>query len=276
MAEGAGDALEFGFSGPSRNAPLLTLMLSLGPALLPAIAGLLIRRAPPLRTFMPATCLAALALFMMYFVRLSVDVYWVGFRTGHFMLMSLPALSARFFTWGFESARTVAIAAIVGILVAGAPTILIDTYNARDITNFAISPGDFPWTRVVNPQQQAAYRWMREQTPATAVIQQDPIARDPTSWWVVPTFGQRRMAAGLPPFLLNVPEYREKSEVVRTMYATPDARQAWTLARELRIDYIYVDAVERQAYPDGVAKFADVRHFDEAFRNNEVTIYRVR
>lgn len=276
MVEGAGGALEFGFKGLSRNSPIETLLLSLGPALLPAVAGLLVRRDPPLRTFVPAAFLAAFSLFLMYFVRLSVDVYWVGFRTGHLLLLSLPALTARFFTWALRASRTVAAVSLAAILVAGAPTILIDAYNARDITNETMSPGGFPWTRKVTPQQQAAFRWMRAHTPPTAVIQQDAISRDPNSWWVVPTFGQRRMAAGLPPFLLNVPEYRDKSEMVQTMYATPDARQAWTIAHTLRIDYIYVDAVERRAYSQSLDKFEDSRYFERAFANEEIVVYRVR
>ena len=275
MVEGAGGALEVGFSGLSLNSPLETLLLSLGPALLPAIAGLFVRGGP-LLPFVPAALLAGLGLFLMYFVRLSVDIYWVGFRAGHLMLLSLPALTARFFVWAFTSARGVGYAAIAAIVLAGFPTFLIDAYNAQDITNEAMTDFNFPWTRRVTPAQQEAFRWMRERTPADAVIQQDAMSRDPSSWWVVPTFGQRRMAAGLPPFLLSVPEYREKSGQVQAMYATPDAKAAWTIAQHLRIDYVYVDAVEKAAYPAGLAKFDDPRYFEKAFHNDAATIYRVR
>lgn len=276
MVEGAGGVLEFGFTGLSRNAPVITLLLSLGPALLPAVAGLVVPRGGPFWRFVPATFLAGFALFLMYFVRLSVDVYWVGFRAGHLMLLSLPALTARFLTWALESARPIAIAVIVAILAAGIPTFIIDAYNAQDITNELQSVGGFPWTRRVSPQEQAVFRWMREQTPREAVIQQDAMSRDSSSWWVVPTFGERRMAAGLPPFLLNVPEYHEKSLLVRTMYSTADAREAWTIAQNLRIDYVYIDAVERSHYPGGVGKFDDPRYFERAFGNAAATIYRVR
>jgi hypothetical protein len=276
MVEGAGGALEFGFHGLSRNAPLITLFLSLGPALLPAVAGLFIRSAPAFHSFIPAMFLATISLLLMYLARLSVDVYWVGFRTGHLMLFSLPALGARFFTRAFQTSQRWALASLAVILVLGAPTLAIDLYNARDTTNFAISPGDFPWTRLVNPEYQAAFRWMREHTPESAVIQQDAMSRGRTTWWVVPTFGQRRMAAGLPPFMLDVPEYTEKSEIVRRIYATTDAHEAWTIAHGLRIDYLYVDEVEKTAYAGGMEKFSDVRYFDEAFRNREVTIFRVR
>jgi hypothetical protein len=276
MVEGAGGALEFGFHGLSRNAPLITLFLSLGPALLPAIAGLFIRGAPAFHSFVPAMFLATVSLFLMYFVRLSVDVYWVGFRTGHLMLFSLPALCARFFTRALQASQKWAMTSLAIILLLGAPTLAIDAYNARDTSNFAISPGDFPWTRVVNPDYQAAFRWLREKTPESAVIQQDPLSRGRTTWWVVPTFGQRRMAAGLPPFMLDVPEYHEKSETVRRIYATTDAEEAWSISHGLRIDYIYIDEVERAAYSGGLQKFSDVRYFEQAFRNREVMIYRVR
>jgi hypothetical protein len=228
------------------------------------------------RPIVPSAILAAISLFLMYFVRLSVDEFWVGFRAGHMMLVSLPALTARFFAWGFRFARGVAYAAIALVLLAGAPTFLIDAYNAQDLTNREIGPGGFPWTRVVTPAEQEAYEWIRRMTPADAVVQQDAISRDPNSWWVVPTFGHRRMAAGLPPFMMAVPEYQEKSMRVRDMYATTSAAEAAAIARSLRIDYIYLDAVERGAYPDGIGKFDDPRHFTPAFRNEAAAIYRVQ
>ena len=61
------------------------------------------------------------------------------------------------------------------------------------------------------------------------------------------------------------------------MYATVDAREAWTIARLLRVDYIWVDEVERAAYPAGVKKFDQaLQYFAPAYRNDEVIIYRVQ
>jgi hypothetical protein len=275
MADGAGGALEFGFGGPSRNAPLLTFLVSLGPAVIPAIAGLFVRSAAPFTSMIPAVSLATIAVVLMFFVRLSVDEAWVGFRTGHLLLMSLPALTANLFAWAGRSAPATGIATAAAVAMAGAPTLLIDAYNAQDISNLRPGPG-FPWTRVVSPAQQAAFRWIREQTPPDATVQEDGLARHPTSWWVVPTFGHRRMAAGLPPFLLNVPEYMEKSERVRALYATHDAAEAAAIARQLRIDFVYLDDVDREASPNGVSKFQDERYFQPVFRNAAAAIYRVR
>jgi uncharacterized membrane protein len=89
------------------------------------------------------------------------------------------------------------------------------------------------------------------------------------------------MAAGQPISLLGGTtggtEYAEKAARVRIMYDTPTAQQAWDIAKSLRIGYVWVDAVERHAYPAGVAKFDGApRFFAPAFKNGEVAIYRVQ
>ena len=145
-----------------------------------------------------------------------------------------------------------------GALLAGAPTTAIDVYNAQDVTNFSDSPIG-PWTVAVTADEQAGLDWLRTTTPPTAVVQMDPTARGRTTWSLIPSFAQRRMAAGLPISLLGgtapYTEYADKSTLVRSMYATESADEAWSIARSLRIDYVWVDQVERKAYPGGLAKF---------------------
>ena len=84
------------------------------------------------------------------------------------------------------------------------------------------------------------------------------------------------MAASLPRTLVDDPEYHERAELVRQMYATANPVDAWNLAHKLRVDYVWVDEVERLAYPEGVLKFDAPQYFEQAFRNAAVTIYRVR
>jgi hypothetical protein len=275
MVEGAGGALEFGFSGISTHSPLVTLMLSLGPALAPALAGLLVRGGP-FGPLIPSATLAGVALFLMYFVRLSVDEYWVGFRTGHMLLVSLPALTARFFRWAFAASVPVAAGMIAVVLLSGAPTTLIDAYNAQDLTNREMAPGAFRWTTILTAAEVEALRWVRDHTPKAAVVQQDSASRLGSTWWVVPTFAQRRMAAGLPPFMLDIPEYHEKSARVRDMFATGSAAEAAAIARSLRIDYIYINDFDRGAYPGGIDKFEDRAYFTPAFKNDAAAVYQVK
>ena len=47
MIEGAGGFLQFGFLGPSRQQPIETFLLSLGPIFVPGVAGLLVARTFP-------------------------------------------------------------------------------------------------------------------------------------------------------------------------------------------------------------------------------------
>jgi hypothetical protein len=160
-------------------------------------------------------------------------------------------------------------------VAAGLPTTVIDVYNAQDVSNLSPGPG-FPWTQVIDRNQGEALAWVKRATPLLDTVQLDPIARHRTTWSIIPSFGERRMAAGDPRTLVADPEYIERSERVRQMYVTTSARQAWDLARALRIDYVWVDRVEREAYPSGIAKFdASPELFAPAFKNAEVSIYRV-
>ena len=319
MIEGASGALQFGWLGEARNAPVANLMLSLGPALVAAAVGFLVAFLPPeggnyrderrgggypeskessvepkessveskkssvvsaFRRNLPAPLLAVTSLLLMHFARLDVDRSWVGFRAGQIFLVAVPVLIAG----GFAATgvwRRVAIGITLVTLLAGAPTTLIDVYNAQDITNFSESPIG-PWTVTVTREEHEGLEWLRTGTPPTAIVQMDPTARGRTTWSLIPSFAQRRMAAGQPISLLggtepSGTEYAVKSARVKTMYETRDAQQAWDIARSLRIDYIWVDQVERKAYPESVAKFdGEARLFQAAFRNTEVIIYRVQ
>ncbi len=104
----------------------------------------------------------------------------------------------------------------------------------------------------------------------------DPTVRERATWSLIPSFAERRMAAGLPISLLDAPEYHERSARARAMYETSSAAQAAEIARSLRIDYVYVDAVERAAHP-AAAKFdAAPALFERVFADADVAVYRVR
>jgi hypothetical protein len=275
MVEGAGGFLQIGLLGASRQHPIETLLLSLGPVLLLGVAGLLPARGIPLQPIVPSLVLAAIALFLMYFVRLSVDQAWMAFRAGQMMIVALAALAARYIAGASNGPRRWATAAVAAVCLAiGAPTTLIDEYNAQDTTNLAMGPG-FPWTIVVTPQQQAAYQWVREHTAATAIVQMDARSRERSTWSNIPSFAERRMAAGLPISLLNIPEYAERADLARRMYATSNPAEAADIARNLRVDYVYVDEVERRAYPQGIS-FERSPRFEQVFAADPVAIYRLR
>jgi hypothetical protein len=270
VADGAGDALRINLEG-FRHAPLMTILLSLGPVLAPAAAGLMRVRGASQRALAIALGGVATGLFVLYFVRIT-ESSWAGFRAGQILLVAIPILLAR--ALSLLGRHTFAAVAAV-VFVIGAPTTIVDTYNAQDIHNREPGPG-FRWTLWVTPDQQRAFEWIRSTVPATAVVQMEPIVRGREHWTLVPSFAGRRMAAGLPISLLPLPDYNHAAQQVRTLYASPDPVEGWTIARRLRIDYLYVDAADTSAYPDGVKKFdGNPQQFERVFTSGDVIIYRV-
>lgn len=273
VMDGAGSALDVGFSGFSRNSPVLTLLLSLGPVLIPAVFGLWGPRTPEgRRAVIAGTAGIALGLFLLYFVRIS-EASWVGFRAGQILLVSIPILLAR----TLAMLPRLAAAALVGlVLLIGLPTTAIDTWNAQDIGNRRPGPG-FRWTLWTTAAQREAFTWLRANTAADDIVQMEPIVRAREHWTLIPTFAGRRMAAGQPISLLPIPEYRERSEQVRIIFATSSAPEATAIAHRLRIDYLYVDGEDAAAYPEGTRKFDEhPDRFERVFVNDEVRIYRVQ
>ena len=93
VMDGAGSALDFGYHGFSRHSPIVTLLLSLGPILVPAVAGLLFARGVASRPVIIGITGIIVGLFLLYFVRIS-EASWVGFRAGQVLLVSIPILLA--------------------------------------------------------------------------------------------------------------------------------------------------------------------------------------
>jgi hypothetical protein len=278
MVEGAGGALRFGLYRPAAHAPVAALLLSLGPALVPAAAGLWAWRGLDFRRVLPSAVMLVLGLGLMYYVSLDVDESWVGFRAGQILLVTIPALAARFFSALLDAPRRRAAAWVCAalILAAGLPTTVIDAYNAADISNRNRSAGGFVWTIAITPAQQEAFRWIRRATPPDAAVQMEPVIRGRETWTLIPSFAERRMAAGLPISLLNIPDYTKRSEMVRALYATDDPAAAHATARRLQIDYLYMDDIERAAYPAGTEKFArrpDL--FLPVFHSGDVAVFAV-
>ena len=137
---------------------------------------------------------------------------------------------------------------------------------------------------MLNPDEEKALAWIRTMTPSSAVVQMEPTVRDrdlsPGGWgerWsLIPSFAERRMAAGLPISLMRIPEYGDKSAQVKTIYQTADPKEAWTIAHRLRIAFLYVDGLDRKVY-EGAAKFdASPGFFTPVFRSGEVGVYEIK
>ena len=276
MVEGAAGVVLYGFGGYARNAPMTTLLLSLGPLLLPGLIALWPPTKLP-REAWPSVAGLVLGLLVFYFVRLSVEGSYIGFRAGQLLQLALPGLAALFFARLWRGNRqAIAMAAAAVLIAVGLPTTLIDSFNAQDIDNLKMGPG-FRWTITVTPEEQEAFRWLRTQTPADAIVQMDPIAHGRETWSQLPTFAERRMAAARPISLMNVPEYEARSRQVRAIYAGGRPDVAAETARTLGIDYIFIGPAEIKSNgPDRLAKFdARPELFRKVFQNGRTRIYEV-
>ena len=272
VMDGAGSVIDVGFSGYARSHPILTLLLSLGPVLLPAIPG---ARGPARDAARRAVVIGSagilLGLLLLYLVRIS-EASWVGFRAGQVLLVSIPVLLARTFEL-LQPPLRVGLALM--ILLIGLPTTLVDTFNAQDISNRRLGPG-FRWTIWTTPEQEQAFAWIGNNTALDAIVQMEPVVRGREHWTLIPSFAGRRMAAGNPISLLPIPEYQERSETVKRIFEIDDANEGSKLSRRLRLDYLYVDETDVMAYPAGTRKFdAHPELFERVFANGSVRIYRV-
>lgn len=275
IAEGAAGNLHFGLAPPASNAPVLSFLLSFGPILLLIAAGLWPRADVPFRAIAVASLGLLVSTLVMHLVVMTVDLFWIGFRTGHLFFVFAPAVVARGLIVLSRPRPRLAWAAALVVILVGLPTTAIDAFNAQDVENDHMGPG-FRWTVKLTPAEQDGLRWIREHTAVDAVVQAEPIVRGRDTWSLIPTWGERRMAGGEPISLMHVSNYDTLSDQVQEIYRSPDPVSAWMTARALAIDYLYVDSTEREAYPN-VGKFDhDPAHFPVAFRNQEVAIYAVR
>lgn len=274
--EGAGGAVTLGLSRAAAGAPVALVALALGPVLALGILAVVLGggRAWPLAT--PAITVGV-GLFMLYFVTLTLEPVWIGWRAGQIVLVAIPAFAAAAFARLRDAGgRPLAAAVLALVLAAGLPTTIIDAFNAQDVTNTNEAAG-FRWTVVVPPDTQAAVAWIRTQTPPDAIVQMSIGPRRRESWTLIPTFGERRMAAGRPISLLQASEYDELSNAADGVFAAADAAQAATRARALRLDYVFVDQVERDAFGvDAIAKFDDPCCFTRVFTSGNAAVYAVR
>ncbi|MBI4476085.1 MAG: hypothetical protein HY654_02870 [Acidobacteria bacterium] len=276
MLSGAGGALRLGITPHAYRAIVVVPALALAPLLLAALAGCLPWRGIRL----PATGVAGflIAVPLLLFVSIGgTDPIWVGWRAGQVLLVTLPIFAARAFARLWQMKPPASVGVFAALLLTGAPTTVIDAYNAQDVSNRDRGPG-FRWTVAITRAQQAAFAWVTRETPRNAVVQMEPTTRGRETWTLIPTFAERRMAAGLPISLVSKPAYETGSQRVRSLYGTADPDEACGIARRMRIDYLYVDTSDRALFGDrAMAKFdAGGDCFSRVFRNDEVSIFAVK
>ena len=280
MLQRTPNSLMLGWNRYFLRGPWLFLAASFGPALFiaPLGAARLLGASRRLGLSLGAMGFVAAATFLLVDVRGHENTY-VVFRTAQLVFVALAVLLAHAIDAWRAWPRAAAIVAFAALAVGGlaaAPTVALDWYNARDISNVEMNPGNFPWTVHVSRDDQAAMAWVSRNLPGDAVVQADSLARGRNAWAFVPVFLRRRLATGNALFELNPSRFEASQREVHAAFQTPDADAAHEVFRRHGVAYVYVGDVERAANADRLEKF-DHRPdlFRRAYRLRSVEIFQV-
>jgi hypothetical protein len=274
-----GMLLQFGLNPVATTLWPFMLLLSFGPLLVAGIAGFA-HREWITREGAAAAALAIAALFFYFMVDVPDEGgVWVGWRSGHLLLIAFSVMGAAVLTmaWRRAAARVPLIVAVVVLLVPAVPTVAIDVYNAQDITNREPGPS-FPWTVVITPPEREALDWIRQSTPLDAVVQVAPRAHGSATWTYIQAFAERRSVAGEPGSMIPRQRYQYATdEVTFGIFLATRANDALEMARFLDIDFLVVAPPDRQIYPGAAEMFAENPSlFVPVFKNDAVVVYDVR
>ena len=276
----SGSVLQFGLNPVAMHRFWQASLLSAGPIAAFASAGLwlCLRQRRWQGTLHASLAFVCVVFFFFIDVRDHQHVY-VGWRVGHLWFTAAAGLVGLSLSWmaSLEGWRRTAVtAAATGLIVVALPTTLIDIYNTGDIANRSWGPS-FRWTMVIPHTELEAFGWLKRETAPNALIQWDSEGRGAEGWANIPAFAERRLAAGLPSSMVPMAKYEMAAQLGSLLFSRGTAAMRHDIAAQLRVDYVYLGPIERQAHPDCVEVFRQGSDFFEpVFDNGEVTIYRVR
>lgn len=235
------------------------LLLNFGPLILIFPAGLIsgLRR----HRFLAWNLLFLLlmCLFFILFIQIRNFPTDMGIKLGLIVNMVLILfVSMAFNTRSAKPHRILGLFACLAAIPA-VPTLLFDAYNCSDTTNPRYSA-------IVEHEDIAACRWIRDHLPADVRIQSDPYERY-EAYSLIPTFAERRTFVGdkmhARIFLSDPGVFEAADNQVDRLFRETQPEAAATILHDLGIDYVFVGRTERRKYPSSTDLF-----------NNLVSIYR--
>jgi len=274
----AGLLLQFGANPVAFEHVAMVLVLNFGPLLVGALVALL--RPRWLLRDGAAPAALTLAAFAFYFFTTVPETggVWVGWRSGHMLLIAFAAMTAAALDafWAQRRLRPLLAAVTAVALALAVPTVAIDVFNAQDINNREQGPS-FPWTLIITPNEREALEWVRTSTPPRAIVELESYARGSTHWAYMQAFAERRsIGIGMTSMIPERPYRQAADQVLGYIYRSESADQAYLTAKNLGIAYVAFGRLERRLYGPAASRIAARPElFTQVFRNDEMTIFRV-
>ena len=274
------NAFLYGWNRFFLRGPWTFILLSFGPALFLAPLGFLAVFRVSRRLSIAIAALVGVSAVTFLFLDLrGHENTQVTFRTGQLLYICLAVLLAfAIDMWqSWRHVGSLALSVVLFVAAAAAlPTVALDWYNARDISNVTMNPGGFPWTVHVSPDDQAAAQWIHTFLPPNATVQTDALTRARNTWAFVPAFARRRMGVGNGIFTLDPSRYEKDLHQVYNAYRRLPAEDAHAYFQRLGVDYVYVGDVERAVHRQSVDKFAaHPLWFEPVYQRGSAAIFKV-
>ena len=241
---------------------ILILFINLGFLLPVGLPGLISTFKSGRRTAHHLIYLGGTAAFFFVFVRLEGNPSDVGLKAA---LVMIPILFYGAFRF-LQNRKTVYLL-VLFLAVPALFTSLMDLKNTADLS--------VPrYISFVSNADLAACRTITATTPEDWVVQADP-NRNPSGFFsLIPTFAQRRTALGDPMhgriFQISQQEYLKRKQMIRNLFTSTDLPGFYSLARELRLQMLYIGPPERQKFPD---LRLILRHLRQAYNSQGVELY---
>ena len=253
-------------------------ILEYGPMLILGAAGMikLFKKKETLRNWVyPYIILFGIALFFNFFITNPTEIFFGLLKATRVMPICLLAFTAYLWSDGLQTNKIKAVTAF--LLMIAFPSFFMDNFIASDIAK--------PSTFVRQSDMEAAI-WIKKNLPRQAIIQAEPnypgiegqyIPK--YSYSIIPIFAERRTAIG--EWKASSQEHSGSDEVgerfhsIRKMFGTTDINECRKILDKYNIDYIYVGALEKKLYSEGIKKFHNSKkYFKQVYSRNGDNIFQ--
>ena len=252
-------------------------MLEYGPMLILGVAGMikLFKKKETFRNWVyPYIILFSIALFFNFFITNPTETFFGLLKATRVIPICLLAFTAYLWSDGLQTNKIKAVTAF--LLVIAFPSFFMDNFIASNIAK--------PSTFVRQSDMEAA-RWIKKNLPKQAIIQAEPNYpgidgqyKPKYSYSIIPIFAERRTAIGA--WKVSSQEHSGRDKVgerfhsIKKMFATTDINECIKILDKYNINYIYVGALEKKLYAEGIKKFINNTNFELIYSKKGVFVFK--